>query len=108
MAGAPPGAAIARRICLGGLDDLLRADAAGADANALRGAVHDRAHGLQVRFEAARADIVGVGHRSSNHRALVADFTASRHDRNTFQGRHGLVSSERDKLQAYHARLAFG
>ena len=70
---------------LRGLCDLVRPDAARADADALGRAVHDCPHGLQIHFEAARADIVGVGHRTSDHRALVADFTASRHDESTFQ-----------------------
>ena len=53
---------------LGGLDDLARAQAARADADALDAAVDHRPHRLQVRLEPARAHVVGVADAAPDDR----------------------------------------
>ncbi len=74
---------IASRMCgvsaSGGLDDLARAQAAGADADALNAAIDHRADPLQVRFEPAGSHVVRVADVPADDRALVTDFAALRH-----------------------------
>src|SRR5262249_46042814 len=61
------------------LDDLARAQAAGADADASDAAVDHRADALQVRFEPARGHVVRVADVAADDRPLVTDFAALRH-----------------------------
>ena len=64
---------------LGGLDDLARAQAARADADALDAAVDHRADRLEIRLEPPRAHVVRVAVLPADDRTLPADFTALRH-----------------------------
>src|SRR4029079_11695174 len=63
----------------GGLDDFAAAQTAGADTNALRRPVDERAHGLQVGLEPSWSHVVGVGNRPADHRTLVADLAPLGH-----------------------------
>src|SRR6266540_1663474 len=64
----------------GGLDDLVRPEAARADADMLRRAIDERANPLQVRIEATRRDVVRVADVAAKRRLLAADFTFLSHD----------------------------
>jgi len=63
----------------GGLDDAVRADAAGADADAAHAAVDQSADALQVRLEAAGPHVVRVADRPAERGGLAADFTLFGH-----------------------------
>src|SRR5688572_12767205 len=63
----------------GRLRHLAATEAPRADADALGRPVNQRADGLKVRLEAARADIVRVRHRPADDRTLIADFAALGH-----------------------------
>src|SRR5687767_14398550 len=58
----------------GGFGDFVRAQAAGADADAADAAVDHRPHHLEIRLEAAGAYIVRVADRAPHDRLLAADF----------------------------------
>src|SRR6188472_714817 len=62
------------------LGDLSGAQAPCADPDSFGGPVHDRPHGLQVRLEPARPDIMGVRNRPADNRTLIADFATLRHE----------------------------
>src|SRR4029078_12805748 len=64
---------------LGGLGDLARAQAAGADADPAGATVDHRPHRLQVRLEPARAHVVGVAHGTTDDRSLVTNLAALGH-----------------------------
>ena len=65
----------------GGFDDLARAQAARADAQALDPAVDQRPDALEIRFEAARRDVVRVADVAADDRPFPAEFAAFCHDR---------------------------
>src|SRR5688500_2317553 len=92
---------------LRGLDDLVRPDAAGADADAARGPGDERFHALQVRLEPARADVMRVAHFTAHDGHFSADFTSLGHEflswpgpwaaRQTLIIAHGCVSCKKDR-----------
>ena len=63
----------------GGLDDLVRSQAARADAEPANAAVHHRADALQVRLEPTGRHVVGVADVAADDGALSADLAAFRH-----------------------------
>lgn len=65
---------------LGRLGDLVGPDAARADPQPADAAVDESSHPLQVRFEPAGADIVGVADDPADDRDLAADFAVLGHD----------------------------
>src|SRR5262245_3633449 len=73
------------------LDHFVRAQAPGADANALDAAVDHRAHDLKIRLEPARAHVVRVTVLPADHRRLAADFTLLRHNAPTNSPHHQLT-----------------
>src|SRR5688572_30816786 len=93
MAAGADGVETASRMCgvftSGGLDDLARAQAARADAEALDAAVDHRADPLQVRLEPAGSHVVRVADVAADHRALVTDFAALRHVSSSRTDRNG-------------------
>src|SRR6056297_1390711 len=62
-----------------GLDDLARLDAAGADVDPLRGAVHRRPDTLDVRVPATLGTAMRVRHRHAPRGALATHFTLGCH-----------------------------
>src|SRR5579859_7337964 len=68
---------------LSGFFDAARANARGADANALMRACHYGAHGLQIRVPAAPARIVGVAHHVAVAGTFAAEFTLQCHGSST-------------------------
>src|SRR5688500_7399557 len=87
----------------GGLRHLAATQAPRADADALGGAVDQRAHGLEVRLEPPRPDVVGVRHRAADDRTLIADFAALGHvflaGSLTLVGRRRLASSNQPRFE---------
>src|SRR6185436_8645843 len=61
------------------LDDFVRSQAARADANALDAAVDQGPHGLQVRLEPPRTDVVRVAVVTSHDRTLSANLATLSH-----------------------------
>src|SRR5437764_12289964 len=61
------------------LNDLVRAQAAGAHANAPDTTANQGANGLQIGFEPARPDVMGMADRSSDDGLAAADSTLFRH-----------------------------
>lgn len=64
---------------LGGFDDLLTPDAAGADSNPFGGAVHQDSHRLQVGHPAALPSVVGVADMVASRGTLGAHRANSCH-----------------------------
>jgi hypothetical protein len=62
------------------LDDLAGLDAAGANADALRGALDDGLDRLQVHVPATPGGVVGVGDVVAELRSLAAKITFLSHD----------------------------
>ena len=79
IAAGAPGAEMASRTS-GRLGDLAAAEATSADANALGGAVDERAYRLQIGLESPWPDVMCVRHRPADNRSFTADFTPLRHD----------------------------
>src|SRR3954469_15957564 len=65
---------------LGRLDDLVRAQATRAHANALDAPVDHRANLLKVWLEATRTDVMRMTHLPAHDRRLPANCTLLRHD----------------------------
>src|SRR5262245_7145241 len=63
----------------GGLDDFVRTQAPGADADAAHAAVNHRADKLQVRLESARTHVMSVADDASHDRLLPANITTLGH-----------------------------
>ena len=74
MPSAPTAVEIRPAARLGGLDDLVRAQAARADAQALDAAVDHRADALEVRLEPPRRHVVRVADIAADDRALFRRF----------------------------------
>ena len=66
---------------LGGFDDLVRPQAARADAQPPHATVHERPHPLKVGLEPSRSDVVRVADVATHDRAFSAEFAAFCHDR---------------------------
>ena len=64
----------------GGLDDLARPQAAGADAQTAHSAVHHRPDALKVRFKPARRHIVRVADIPADDRSFSAKFATFCHN----------------------------
>ena len=64
--------------------DQPRPQAAGADANALVGAAHDRAHGLDIGIEDPPGFVVGMAHIVPGGRFLLTEFTLKCHGSYSF------------------------
>src|SRR5688500_16685827 len=79
MAFGAPGAETAWRTS-GSLGDFAAAQAPRADADALGRAVDQGAHGLEVRLEPTRPDVVGMRYRPAHDWTLIADFAPLRHN----------------------------
>src|SRR6478735_8732049 len=78
---------------LRGLGDLVRADAARADFDALGAAANDGANHLKVGLEATGAHVVRVGHAAAYHRTFTADFTLHCHCRKLLEtGKQKILS----------------
>src|SRR5687767_10428537 len=97
----------------GGLCNLAATQAPRADADAFGGAVDQRAHGLKVRLEPARPDVVGVRHGAADNRTLIADFAALGHvflaGSLQLAGHRRLASSNQPRIRtATTHRLATG
>src|SRR5687768_1213805 len=88
---AAPAAVTSSRICLlprlrlgsGSLRNLVGAEAARADLDALTRAVHHGSYRLQVGLEAAGTHVMSVGHTATDYRTLAANFTSHSHDGNS-------------------------
>ena len=65
---------------LGGLDHLIRPNAARAYPKPANSAIDQGTDLLQVGFEPAGTDVVGVADDPANNRGLAADFTVLGHD----------------------------
>ena len=65
---------------LGGLDHLIGPNAARAYPKPANSAIDQGTDLLQVGFEPAGADVVGVADDPANNRGLAADFTVLGHD----------------------------
>lgn len=65
---------------LGRFDDLIRSEAARADANPLDAAINERPNRLKVWFEPARTDVVRVAHLPADCRRLAANLATLCHD----------------------------
>ena len=72
----------------GGLGDLARTDASGANLDVLRRTVHHRAHALEIGQPPSLGHVVSVRDVAPAHRALAADFTSLRHFRIPPRGPH--------------------
>ena len=82
MGGTPEASEVrhARGGRLGRLDDLIGADAAGADPKTANAAVDERPNLLKIGLETAGADIVRVAVDPANDRGLATKFTVLGHD----------------------------
>ena len=63
----------------GGLDDLVRPQAARTDADPLDAAADDRADQLKIGLESPCAHVMRMADLASDYRSLAADFTTFSH-----------------------------